>query len=415
MIFSGYRIGLAWSAAFAVILVAIPQLQELQREWVASASSSIPSLPVPTVPAIQILEGSILKNATLVSTLVDSDIPSALANDIASQIRPVFDVRKIHVGNHYRMEKRLDGELTAFEYTIDDERTLKVSKSPSLDDGDRQYEAKIETIPFDTRTKVMDVNIQSSLFNALDDFPKGELLADSVAGIFAWDVDFNVDIHKGAQIRLIVDEQYHDGTFVKYGRIQAAQLINGGKTYRAFRFNDAYYDEKGNAVKRAFLTSPLKVLHITSGFTYMRMHPILGIERAHLAIDYGAPEGTSAFAVANGMVIYAGPKGDLGNFVEIRHANGMTTGYGHLSRIAAGVSVGRAIKQDDVVGYVGHTGLATGPHLHYIMTRGGKPINPSSMKAEPPIPMDGNLKPEFMSHIAEWQQALSASTQTASK
>ena len=207
-------------------------------------------------------------------------------------------------------------------------------------------------------------------------FRKGELLADSLAGIFAWDVDFNVDIQKGAQIRLIVDEQYHDGTFVKYGPIQAAQLVNGGKTYRAFRFNDAYYDEKGNAVKRAFLTSPLKVLHITSGFTYMRMHPILGIERAHLAIDYGAPEGTSAFAVANGTVIYAGPNGDLGNFVEIRHANGMTTGYGHLSRIAAGSCSGRAIKQDDLVGYVGHTGLATGPHLHYMMTRGGKPINP---------------------------------------
>jgi murein DD-endopeptidase MepM/ murein hydrolase activator NlpD len=415
MIFSGYRIGLVWSAAFAVILVVIPQLQELQRESVASASSSIPALPVPTVPAIQILEGSILKNATLVSTLVDSEIPSALANDIAGQIRPVFDLRRIHVGNHYRIEKRLDGELTAFEYVIDDERTLKVSKAVSSNGSDFEYDAKIETIPFDTRTKVVDVDIQTSLFSALDNFPKGELLADSVAGIFAWDVDFNVDIHKGALIRLIVDEQYHDGTFVKYGRIQAAQLVNGGKTYRAFRYNDAYYDEKGNAVKRAFLTSPLKVLHITSGFTYMRMHPILGIERAHLAIDYGAPEGTSAFAVANGMVIYAGPKGDLGNFVEIRHANGMTTGYGHLSRIAAGVSPGRAIKQDDVVGYVGHTGLATGPHLHYIMTRGGKPINPSSMKAEPPIPMDGNLKPQFMSHIAEWQQTLSASTQTASK
>jgi len=415
MIFSGYRIGLVWSAAFAVILVVIPQIQELQRESVALASSGIPAFPVPTVPAIQILEGSILKNATLVSTLVDSDIPSALANDIASQIRPVFDLRRIHVGNHYRMEKQLDGELTSFEYTIDDERTLKVSKAVSSNGSDFEYDAKIESVPFDTKSKVMDVEIQTSLFNALDNFPKGESLADSLAGIFAWDLDFNVDIHKGAQIRMIVDEQYHDGTFVKYGRIQAAQLVNGGKTYRAFRYNDAYYDEKGNAVKRAFLTSPLKVLHITSGFTYMRMHPILGIERAHLAIDYGAPEGTSAFAVANGMVIYAGPKGDLGNFVEIRHANGMTTGYGHLSRIAAGVASGRAIKQDDVVGYVGHTGLATGPHLHYIMTRGGKPINPSSMKAEPPIPMDGNLKPLFMSHIAEWQQTLSASTQTASK
>jgi len=416
MIFTGYRIGLLWSAAFAVILVVVPQLQELQRQSVASASSMILSVPaVPVVPAVQILEGSILKNATLVSTLVDSEVPSALANDIASQIRPVFDLRRIHTGNHYRIEKQLDGELMAFEYTIDDERTLKVFRGASLNGSASEYDAKIETIQFDTRSKVMEVEIQTSLFNALDNFPKGESLADGLAGIFAWDVDFNVDIHRGAQIRLIVDEQYHDGSFVKYGRIQAAQLMNGGKTYRAYRFNDAYYDEKGNAVKRAFLTSPLKVLHITSGFTYRRAHPILGIERAHLAIDYGAPEGTSAFAVANGMVIYSGPKGDLGNFVQIRHMNGMTTGYGHLSRIAPGVVSGRAIKQDDLVGYVGHTGLATGPHLHYIMTRGGTPINPSSMKAEPPIPMDGNLKPHFMSHIAEWQQTLGASTQTASK
>jgi murein DD-endopeptidase MepM/ murein hydrolase activator NlpD len=115
------------------------------------------------------------------------------------------------------------------------------------------------------------------------------------------------------------------------------------------------------------------------------------------------------------MVIRAGRNGDLGNFVEIRHSNGMTTGYGHLSRIAPGVAAGRAIKQDDLVGYVGHTGLATGPHLHYIMTRGGQPINPNSMKAEPPIPMDGNTKPQFLSHIAEWQQTLGAGTQTASK
>ena len=414
MIFSGYRIGLVWSAAFAAILVAIPQLQELQRESVASASSIIPSIP--TVPAIQILEGSISKNATLVSTLVNSEIPSALANNVAGQIRPVFDLRRIRVGNHYRIEKQLDGELQYFEYTIDDERTLKVSKSASSPGGvASEYDAKIETIAFDARPKVLDVEIQTSLFGALESFPKGEFLADGLAGIFAWDVDFNVDIHRGAQIRLVVDELYHDGSFVKYGKIQAAQLINGGKSYRAYRFNDAYYDEKGNAVKRAFLTSPLKVLHVTSGFTYRRAHPILGISRTHLAIDYGAPEGTSAFAVANGMVIHAGPKGDLGNFVEIRHANGMTTGYGHLSRIAPGVSAGRAIKQDDLVGYVGHTGLATGPHLHYIMTRGGKPINPASMKAEPPVPMDGNLKPVFLSHIAEWQQSLSVSTQAAAK
>jgi len=241
------------------------------------------------------------------------------------------------------------------------------------------------------------------------------LLADSLAAIFAWDVDFNVDIQKGAEIHLIVDEQSHDGTFVKYGPIQAAELVNSGKKFRAYRFQDAYYDEKGNAVKRSFLTSPLKVLHVTSGFTTLRMHPILGVARAHRAIDYGAPEGTSAFAVANGVVIFAGPNGDLGNFVEIRHANGLTTGYGHLSRIAAGVVPGRAIKQDDLVGYVGHTGLATGPHLHYLMTRGGKAINPSSMKSEPPTPIDAKLRPLFQASIVDLEKRLGASTLTVSK
>jgi murein DD-endopeptidase MepM/ murein hydrolase activator NlpD len=412
MIFSGYRIGLVWSAIFAVILVVIPQLQELATESVSSASSGVPAVHV--VAPLQILEGTISRNATLVSTLVGMNISSQAANDLAMQLQPVFDVRKIHTGNKFRIEKALDGDLKAFEYRIDDERTLKVAKRSAAEDAPG-YDARIETTQFDTRSKVMDVEIQSSLFGALDDFPKGEMLADGLAGIFAWDVDFNVDIQKGARIRLIVDEQYFNGTFVKYGTIQAAQLVNGGKTYRAYRFEDAYYDEKGNAVKRAFLSSPLKVLRITSGFTYRRLHPILGYERAHLAIDYGAPEGTSAFAVANGTVIFAGPNGDLGNFVEIRHTNGLTTGYGHLSRIAPGVEKGRSIRQDELVGYVGHTGLATGPHLHFMMTRGGKAINPLSMKSEPAIPMAANVRPQFMAHIAGWQNTLGASIQTASK
>ena len=407
---SGYRIGLVWSAVFTIILVAAAQLQDLERESVASASSSVSAAPA--FPTNQILEGTISRNATLVSTLVDSDVPKSLANELAGQVRTVFDVRKIHAGNSFRLEKSLDGDLKSFEYKIDDEHTLKLAKDAP---GDSGYDAHIETIQFETRSDVVDVEIHTNLFSALDQYPRGELLATPLAGIFAWDVDFNVDIQKGARIRLIVDEQFHDGVFVKYGPIQAAQLVNNGKTYRAYRFNDAYYDEKGNAVKRAFLSSPLKVLHITSGFTYRRMHPIRGVETTHLAIDYGAPEGTSAFAVANGTVIYAGPKGDLGNFVEIRHTNGMTTGYGHLSRIAPGVASGRAIRQDDVVGFVGHTGMATGPHLHFIMTRGGKPINPLTMKAEPAIPMDASLRPQYMAHISPLQQQLGASTQSASK
>lgn len=398
MSFSWCRVGLVWSAIFTIIVVVVPRYQELERQSVASASAG-----VPVASRIKVLEGNISKNATLVSTLVASDVPAGLANDLAAQVRPVFDVRKIHAGNAYRIEEDLAGDLKTFEYKIDDERTLRVSRVSFGDAVAPSYDARIDTLDLETRTELMNVEIQSSLFGALDKFPKGDLLADGLEGIFAWDVDFNVDIQKGAEIRLVIDKQFHDGTFVKYGPIQAAQLVNDGKTYRAYRFKDAYYDEKGNAMKRAFLSSPLKVMRITSGFTYRRMHPILGVERAHLAVDYGAPEGTPAFAVANGTVIFAGPNGDLGNFVEIRHSNGMTTGYGHLSKIAPGVAKGRTVKQDEIVGLVGQTGLATGPHLHFMMTRGGKPINPRSMKAEPAVPIDAKLKPEFLAHIATVQ------------
>lgn len=395
MPFAWCRVGLVWSAVFAAIIVVVPRYMELERESVSSASAGVPASP-----RLQVLEGTIASHATLVSTLVDSDISAETANDIASLVRPVFDVRRMHVGNSFRIEKELDGDLKAFEYKIDDERLLKVIKAR---DGGSGYDARVETVDLDTRTEVVHADIQSSLFGSLDNLPKGDILAEGLAGIFAWDLDFNVDIQKGAEIRLIVDKQFHDGTFVKYGPIQAALLVNGGKTYHAYRFNNEYYDAQGNTLKRAFLSSPLKVMRITSGFTYRRMHPILGIARAHLAVDYGAPEGTTVFAVANGTVISAGPNGDLGNFVEIRHANGMTTGYGHLSRIAPGIVKGSVIRQDEVIGNVGQTGLATGPHLHFMMTRGGKPVNPRSMKTEPAAPIDAKLRPQFLAHIASLQ------------
>jgi murein DD-endopeptidase MepM/ murein hydrolase activator NlpD len=136
------------------------------------------------------------------------------------------------------------------------------------------------------------------------------------------------------------------------------------------------------------------------------MHPILGRVRAHLAVDYGAPTGTPVQAVANGTVISAGWSGGYGRLVQIRHANGLTTGYAHLSRIAAGITAGAAVRQGQLIGAVGQTGLATGPHLHYMMLRGGKPINPLSIKAEPPVPIHAGLKPEFLKHIAATQRRL---------
>ena len=180
--------------------------------------------------------------------------------------------------------------------------------------------------------------------------------------------------------------------------------MNSGHSYRAFLFKDEYYDEKGNAVKRAMLASPLQFNpRITSGFSRARLHPILGSVRPHLAVDFGAPTGAPVVAVANATVSFAGWSNGYGNLIQLKHANGLTTGYGHLSKFAAGVHAGATVHQNQVIGYVGMTGLATGPHLHYMMTRGGNPINPLSMKSEPAVPIAASLKAEFLAQIAPRQ------------
>jgi len=350
-------------------------------------------------PQPEVVEDTIQRNTTLVATLVDYKVPLTLANDVADLIKPVFDVRRIRFGNPFRLEKEVDGSLRKFEYKIDDERVLKVQK-----DSTAAYEAHVEKLDFETRETVINAQISSSLWEAIGSQPKGDYLVNNVAAMFSWDVDFNTEIQRGDQIRIVVDSQYHDGTFVKYGKIQAAELVNSGHTYRAFLFNDDYYDEKGNAVKRAMLASPLQFNpRITSGFSRARLHPILGGVRAHLAVDFGAPTGAPVVAVANGTVLSAGWSNGYGNLVQIKHSNGLTTGYAHLSHISSGIHAGVPIKQGTVIGLVGMTGLATGPHLHYMMTRNGQPINPLSVKAEPPVPISAALRSEFLQHIESKQ------------
>jgi murein DD-endopeptidase MepM/ murein hydrolase activator NlpD len=222
-------------------------------------------------------------------------------------------------------------------------------------------------------------------------------------------VDFSTEIQPGDRIRLVVDHYYHDGNFVKYGQVRAAELVNDGRTYKAFRFKDAYYNEKAIALKKAMLASPLKFNpRVSSGFARRRMHPILGRARAHLATDYAAPTGSPVVAIANGTVTFAGWNAGYGNLVQIRHSNGMTSGYAHLSRIARGVRAGTTIKQGDSVGLVGQTGLATGPHLHFMITQGGVAINPvpALKKGEPAPPIQGTLKAEFLKEIVPLQGKL---------
>ena len=260
-----------------------------------------------------------------------------------------------------------------------------------------------QSLELETRETTITAEIHSSLWESLGDLPKREILETELVEMFQWQVDFSTEIQPGDQIRLIIDESFHDGNFVKYGKTQAAELVNAGRRYRGSLFKDSYYDEKGVSLKRAILASPLKFTpRISSGFTQRRMHPILGTERAHLATDYAAPTGSPVVAVANGTVTFAGWDSGYGNLVRIKHASGLTSGYAHLSHIASGVRAGHAIQQGESIGLVGQTGLATGPHLHFMMAKNGTPINPvpALKKGEPAPPIEGKTKAEFAELIA---------------
>ncbi|NJD18606.1 MAG: M23 family metallopeptidase [Gemmatimonadetes bacterium] len=219
-------------------------------------------------------------------------------------------------------------------------------------------------------------------------------LIDHLDRVFQWQVDFSRQIRVGDTYRFAFEREVRpDGSF-RSGRLLVAELVNGGTAYHAVWFDPngdgqgSYYDLEGKSVRRAFLTKPLEYRRISSRFSASRLHPVLNRYRAHRGIDYAAASGTPVMATADGVVAQRGARGDLGNAVEIRHPNGFITRYGHLRGFKAGVSVGTRVRQGDIIGYVGMTGLATGPHLHYEMIRSGRQIDPLSvdLPAGDPVP-----------------------------
>src|SRR5262245_34877678 len=397
--------------AVALMFAVAPRPAELVSESDLVREDTI----LETLPRIEVVQGNFKPNSTLVATLVDFDVPSELAQTVAKLIQPVFDVRGFRSGSFFKLEKDTNGTLRNFQYRISEDKVLEVQKGADAD----TYEARVSTIELEGLDTVVTGEITSesnNLYAALSQQSDAAVaLAEKVASIFAWDVDFNSDLQVNDRIHIVAPAYFHEGRFVKWGDIQAAELVNSGKAYRAFRFEGSYYDAKGNALKRSLLASPLPFNpRVTSGFSRRRLHPILGTNRAHLAVDYGAPTGTPVQAVAKGTVTFAGWNEGYGNLVQIKHSGGLTTGYAHLSRIAPGVVAGKSIDQGDLVGNVGQTGLATGPHLHFMMAKNGQPINPLKMKSEPPIPIDAKILPEFVRRITP-MEAQFETLRTASK
>lgn len=252
--------------------------------------------------------------------------------------------------------------------------------------------------------------IAGSLFATVDSLGEGDGLAVALAEVFAWQVDFHRDLQPGDTVKAVFVRQECEGEVLGYGPVLAAMLTNRGKEYKAFRFvhdgKAGYYDELGRPLKRQFLRSPLPYSRVTSGFSFSRRHPILGRRLPHFGVDYAAPEGTPVRATADGVVSFVGWKGGGGKTVEVRHASGYVTAYLHLSRFAPGLSAGRRVSQGEVIGYVGSTGLATGPHLDYRVTQNGRYLNPARIGSDPAPPLTGAALAAFAESRARLERVL---------
>jgi murein DD-endopeptidase MepM/ murein hydrolase activator NlpD len=248
---------------------------------------------------------------------------------------------------------------------------------------------RLETTP-DVRVVAVTGRVERSLFQAIDDVGEQPQLVIALVNVFEWDFDFTADTRTGDRFRLIVEKRYAGDTFVNYGRILAAQYSSDRRLLTGIgwgRDRFSYYDLTGRSLRKSFLKSPLEFTRITSRFTYARPHPILGGTIPHLAVDYAAPGGTAVRAVADGTVTHAGWDGGYGIAVRLRHRSGYGTVYAHLSRVGPGISRGARVNQRQVIGYVGSTGLSTGPHLHYEVVKGGQRVNPLNEKFIPGDPI----------------------------
>lgn len=301
-------------------------------------------------------------------------------------------------GESLRLMHR-DGSLFGLERRLNEAETLKVVREGS------GLKADVLQNPLEARPRIVRGVINSSLFEAVGAAGGHDQTAVALADIFGWDIDFVLDIQPGDSFVVSYQELYQDGVYVKDGPIQAALFINQGRQYRAVRYVDPegnahFYTPDGRSMHKAFLRTPVEFTRVSSRFNSARLHPILNTIRAHKGVDYAAPIGTPVRAAGEGRIRYAGPKGGYGNVVEIDHTRSIVTVYGHLSRFAKGTRVGQHVTQGTVIAYVGMTGLATGPHLHYEYRVNGVFKNPQTVSLPDAEPIDARWRPDFLAHSA---------------
>ena len=343
-------------------------------------------------------ESVIIKSVdTLASIFAKKGISSTTTHQIARLNEQTKKLRYIKPGQEIQLLLDDERKLRQMKYIPDITRTLLIQRVE-----DQSFTSQIINYQLDAYPVYREGVIDTSLFEAAAnaDIPV-DVIMDLVA-IFGWDIDFSLDIRDGDRFGIVYEELYKDDVKIRNGRILSAEFINNGKTYRAVYYTDPkgetdYFSPDGKSMRKAFLRSPVEFARVSSRFSNKRWHPVLSKWRSHKGVDYAAKRGTPVRASGDGKVIFAGKKGGYGRLIVIRHGGRYTTAYGHLRRYARGVRSGKKVNQGQIIGYVGSSGLATGPHLHYEFRVNGVHRNPLTVK----LPEAKPVHPSYLSHFEE--------------
>lgn len=346
------------------------------------------------------------ENATIESLLRQQQVPAEVTSALVDAIGGVFNPRGLRADQSYWITRTLDGVFREFRYQVNENQLLRAvfKNDPAMPVA--HYSAELVDLPKEYVLSAVSAEISREATSPSAAFERlGEQihLPLKLAEVFGGEVDFNSDLQRGDKMDVLFDRATRDGAFVGYGEIQAAFIETDGRKLAAFRFVNAdgkaaWYDEHGRSLRRQFLRTPLPFdPRVTSGFSTNRFHPVNGVRRPHLGVDFGAPTGTRVHAVSSGVVVTAGWSGEAGRLVRIRHAGGYETAYLHLSGFGAGINAGARVEQGQVIGYVGSTGSATGPHLDYRVIKNGTYLNPLTAFRNMPAgdAVAANRMPEF--------------------
>jgi murein DD-endopeptidase MepM/ murein hydrolase activator NlpD len=365
----------------------------------ASAETTPPAEPSPQTAVTSVnspssVELQIGRNESFYVALSNRGLPHETIMQLVAACRPHTNLKRVKRGDVFQLQYDPSGEFTGLSFEIDAAHYLTVNRN------DGAMLATLNSYPVERVVRGVHGVIETNLFDALLAQEADPLLADEIASILGWSIDFFRDLRVGDEFTVLYEEFVYDGKTVREGHVLSCNFTNQNKLHEAYLFESplglpSYYDGEGNSLERQFLRAPLKYSRISSGFTRRRLHPVKKTVQPHYGVDYVAPTGTPVMATADGVVIKRERNGASGNFVGLRHGQGYESYYLHLSRFAKEVQVGDRVKQGDVIGFVGSTGWATASHLDYRIKKDGRWQNPRTLDLPPAEPIQEANLAEF--------------------